>query len=130
MGLNQKGMENVPTIQEKAIRRARRSVTCLPFRKAFYDQVSMKGITSSELVKRKDWQRLVFAPFGQARAEEHFLWMIRIGILRREVDGQGLTNRVRLTPLGQKTIEIWEGEIPRATLQERIKENFRRHRIG
>jgi hypothetical protein len=54
--------------------------------------------------------------------------MIRLGILRREVDGQGLTERVRLTPMGRDLLERLPGEIPRAGLRERIQENFRRHR--
>jgi hypothetical protein len=49
-------------------------------------------------------------------------------VLRREVDGQGLTERVRLTPMGRQLLASWNGEVPRAGLQERIQENFRRHR--
>ncbi len=108
--------------------RAANSLRCLPFRRAFYEEVADRAISSEELCRRQDWQRLVFAPFGPERAEAHFLWMIRLGVLRREVDGQGLTERVRLTPLGREVVALWPGEIPRAGLRERIRENFRRHR--
>ena len=101
---------------------------CLPFRRAFYDHVRETAISSSELCQREDWQRLVFAPFGPERAEGHFNWLIRLGVLRREVDGQGLTQRVRLTPMGRMVVSRWPGEIPRADLRTRIRENFRRHR--
>ena len=37
--------------------------------------------------------------------EKTFLWLIKVGILRREVDGQGLTSKIRLTPLGRKLLE-------------------------
>ena len=70
----------------------------------------------------------MFAPFGVERAEAHFNWLIRLGVLRREVDGQGLTERVRLTPMGRELLASWPGEVPRATLRERIHETFRRHR--
>jgi hypothetical protein len=90
--------------------------------------VGQQPISSSELCQRQDWQTLVFAPFGPQRAEDHFNWLIRLGVLRREVDGQGLTERVRLTPLGRIVIDRWSGEIPRADLRTRIRENFRRHR--
>jgi hypothetical protein len=100
----------------------------LPFKKEFYKEIEGKSISSEELVKRNDWERFVFAPFGINRAEEHFEWMIKLGILRREVDGQGLTNRVKLTPLGKKIVDQWNGEIPRAGIRERIIENFRRHK--
>jgi len=32
-------------------------------------------------------------------------WLIQIGLLRREVDGQGLTDSFRLTPLGRMIID-------------------------
>jgi hypothetical protein len=111
-----------------ALRRATNSLRCLPFRRAFYEEVSEQPISSGELCRREDWARLVFAPFGTERAEAHFRWLIRLGVLRREVDGQGLTERVRLTPMGREVLARWPGEIPRAGLRERIHENFRRHR--
>ncbi|MEI7666312.1 MAG: Npun_F0494 family protein [Synechococcaceae cyanobacterium ELA263] len=108
--------------------RAARSLTCLPFRRAFYEQLSQGAISSGELAARADWPTLLFAPFGIERAEAHFIWLIRLGVLRREVDGQGLTERVRLTPLGRAVISRWPGEIPRAGLRQRIRENLLRHR--
>jgi len=117
-------------VEEKSLKRATQSIRCLPFRKAFYREVSQRAMGSSELVERVDWERMVFAPFGQKRAEEHFDWMIKLGILRREVDGQGLTDKIRLTPLGKKVVAQWQGEIPRANLREKIQENFNRHRRG
>lgn len=86
-------------------------------------------MASDELAQRSDWKELVFAPFGESRAEDHFIWLIRLGVLRREVDGQGLTKRVRLTPFGEEVIRQWVGQIPRAGIRERIYENFIRHRI-
>jgi hypothetical protein len=114
--------------EDKAVIRAQRSITCLPFKKAFYEQIDQCPISGEELCKRQDWQKLVFVEFGPQRAIEHFVWLIKLGILRREVDGQGLTSRVRLTPMGRKIIRSWDGEIPRAGLRERIIENLRRHR--
>jgi hypothetical protein len=108
--------------------RARASLRCLPFRRAFFEEVALRPISSQELCRRPDWSGLVFAPFGVERAEDHFNWLIRLGVLRREVDGQGLTERVRLTPLGRAVLQGWPGEIPRAGLRARIQENFRRHR--
>ena len=111
-----------------ALERAATSLRCLPFRRAFFEEVAQQPISSGELCQRPDWERLVFAPFGPERAEGHFNWLIRLGVLRREVDGQGLTERVRLTPLGRQVLNRWGGEVPRAGLRERIRENFRRHR--
>jgi len=117
-----------PAAEERALRRAARSLRCLPFRRAFYGEVDGQAMAASELCARADWARLVFAPFGVERAEAHFRWLIRLGVLRREVDGQGLTERVRLTPMGRSLLSSWSGEVPRAGLRERIQENFHRHR--
>ena len=37
--------------------------------------------------------------------ENEFLKLIKIGVLRREVDGQGLTAKVRITPIGRKVLD-------------------------
>lgn len=42
---------------------------------------------------------------NEQEVEKSFRWLIRSGILRREVDGQGLTSKIRLTPLGRKLLE-------------------------
>jgi hypothetical protein len=53
-------------------------------------------------------------------------WLIQVGMLRREVDGQGLTDSFRLTPLGLQLIEKWEaagGELAAVSPIDRAK-NF------
>ena len=58
------------------------------------------------------------------------MWLIRVGILRREVDGQGITDSFRLTPLGRNIVNRWQsqtGEIPKATFFDRISNLW--HRI-
>ena len=37
--------------------------------------------------------------------ENEFLRLIKIGVLRREVDVQGLTSKVRITPIGRQVLE-------------------------
>lgn len=113
-------------MEKEAFYRATRSLRCMPFKKKFFKEVQVRGMNKHELCGRKDWETLVFAPFGEERAERHFEWMLRMGILRREVDGQGLTDRFRLTPFGAKVIDQWEEEIPRAGIRERMRESFYR----
>jgi hypothetical protein len=36
------------------------------------------------------------------------LWLIQVGVLRREVDGQGITDSFRLTPLGRQLMEKYQ----------------------
>ena len=115
-------------VQKIAFNRAMRSITCLPFKKFFYEQVDHLSMSAEELCSKQDWEQYVFVSFSKERADEHFNWMIRLGILRREVDGQGLTSRIRLTPLGRKVITTIQGEIHRAGIRERIVENLRRYK--
>lgn len=114
-------------IEKRSFERASRALRCLPFRKKFFEEITHKAMGSKDLCRNVNWEQYVFAPFGVERAESHFRWLIRLGVLRREVDGQGLTDRVRITPLGVEVTNQWEKEIPRAGLRERIQENFRRH---
>jgi hypothetical protein len=53
--------------------------------------------------------------------------LIQLGVLRREVDGQGLTERVRLTPLGRQVLAPWSAEIPRANPGQRLWGWLQRH---
>jgi hypothetical protein len=41
-------------------------------------------------------------------AERELMWLIQVGLLRREVDGQGLTDSFRMTPLGRVLVERWQ----------------------
>ncbi|WP_218081919.1 Npun_F0494 family protein [Anthocerotibacter panamensis] len=39
---------------------------------------------------------------SELAAEDDLMWLIKVGVLRREVDGQGITDRFRLTPMGSE----------------------------
>ncbi|CAK6699686.1 hypothetical protein I1E95_13060 [Synechococcus sp. CBW1107] len=110
----------------RSLERAASALRCLPFRRAFYGLLSGEAISSEELHRRDDQPQFTFTPLSSDGAEGHFIWLIRVGVLRREVDGQGLTERVRLTPMGRELLQRWNGEIPRAALLERIRHGLRR----
>jgi hypothetical protein len=38
------------------------------------------------------------------------MWLIQLGMVRREVDGQGITDSFRLTPLGKQILDKWQGQ--------------------
>jgi hypothetical protein len=114
--------------EQRALRRARHSLRCLPFRRAFYEQLDTQALSSVSLCNSADWARLCLRRLNPSRAEDHFIWLIQLGVLRREVDGQGLTERVRLTPMGRTLLAQWPDEIPAATLLDRLQHGLRRHR--
>jgi hypothetical protein len=105
---------------QQAIKRARQSVRCLPFRLAFYQELEQGALSSTQLAARSDWRRISRRRLSANHTEDLLIWLIQLGVLRREVDGQGLTERVRLTPLGREVLSQWDVEIARASFPRRL----------
>jgi len=112
---------------QRALRRARQALRCLPFRLRFYQDLEQGALSSSQLAARSDWTLLSRRRLRASRAEDHFIWLIQLGVLRREVDGQGLTERVRLTPLGREVLASLGDALPPAGPLLRMGHWFRRH---
>ena len=118
-----------PLLQNKrSLSRASQAMRCLPFRRAFYVEVSDRALSGGELCRRNDLQSLCQGAPTADRVEAHWIWLIQLGVLRREVDGQGLTERVRLTPMGREVLAQWPGEIPGASGPVRLQHWLRRRR--
>jgi len=111
-----------------ALRRARQAVRCLPFKGHFYRELELAALSSSQLAARIDWPQFSRRRLTANQVEELFIWLIRLGVLRREVDGQGLTERVRLTPLGREVLTGWDEQIPTASLMLKLRHWLSRHR--
>jgi hypothetical protein len=114
--------------REHALERARRAVRCLPFRRRFYNELDTSAMSSGQLAARHDWAAISHRPLTAGEAEALFIWLIQLGVLRREVDGQGLTERVRLTPLGRQVLTPWSERIPPAGPASRLRHWLQRHR--
>jgi hypothetical protein len=125
---DQRGENAQPTYDGRSWARANQAMRCLPFRRGFYVRMSEQPIGSRAFCRLPEAAGLCWGSMGPERVEAHFIWLIRLGVLRREVDGQGLTERVRLTPMGRDLLREWPGEIPRAPLAERITHQLRRSR--
>ena len=69
----------------------------------FYKEVKKNGLSAEKVFQMKSkYLSNIFHEVRKTKTiEDDFLWLIKIGVLRREVDGQGLTSKVRLTPLGR-----------------------------
>ncbi|MFM8936752.1 MAG: Npun_F0494 family protein [Vulcanococcus sp.] len=113
---------------QHALRRARQAVRCLPFRLGFYRELEQGALSSSQVASRSDWPQLSHQRLNATGTEDALIWLIQLGVLRREVDGQGLTERVRLTPLGREVLEPWDNGIPAAGPLLRLRHWLRRHR--
>ena len=122
------GEDGTGSTSQRALLRGRLALRCLPFRQAFYRQLESRALGSNDLASSPTDAPWCLPPVGAYEAEGHLIWLIQLGVLRREVDGQGLTERVRLTPLGRQVLEAWPGEIPRANPGQRLWGWLQRHR--
>ncbi|MGB7564390.1 MAG: Npun_F0494 family protein [Prochlorococcaceae cyanobacterium] len=107
--------------------RAWRAMGCLPFRRALYERLAAGGVNAELLSVEEAVPQLLQRSLSRREAEEHLGWLIRLGLIRWEVDGQGLTDRVRLTPMGRQLLHQRPGEIPSAGPLARLRDALRRH---
>jgi hypothetical protein len=96
-----------------SVRRAERAFKCSPFRLALLaamrsHSVSIRQMCESQGVKA-GYSRWALS---ELQAENELMWLIAVGLLRREVDGQGLTDSFRLTPLGRQICYNLEQQSP------------------
>jgi hypothetical protein len=110
-GMNPAESKLTPSIQypRRTLERAERSVRCAPFQMPLFatmgwQSVELRAIASTLGVQN----RYTRSPLSELAVENHLLWLIQVGLLRREVDGQGLTDSFRLTPLGRQLVEKWQ----------------------
>ncbi|NJR50180.1 MAG: hypothetical protein HC780_12040 [Leptolyngbyaceae cyanobacterium CSU_1_3] len=93
----------------KTLDRAARAVRCAPFRLKLYaammtQSISLRTIAGPGGLQNQYSQRSL----TELVAESELLWLMQVGLLRREVDGQGLTDSFRLTPLGRQLVIHWQ----------------------
>jgi len=85
--------------------------------------VALKAIAEAEGIKNA----YLVQSTNFITVENSLLWLIDVGVLRREVDGQGITDSFRLTPLGYEILEKWQSQKnqkPFATWSDRLQNLF------
>lgn len=93
----------------RTVQRAERSLVCSPFQLALFEKmrstsVPVQAIAGNSGVQHNYTKR----PVSELAAENALVWLIQVGLLRREVDGQGITDSFRLTPLGRQIVEQYQ----------------------
>ena len=94
-------------IDQKIFIRAKKGIRNCPF-SLFLFQSLLEGSLSAQNVfqnKSKYLKKEFMFINSSLFIENEFLRLIRIGVLRREVDGQGLTSKVRITPIGRQVLK-------------------------
>jgi hypothetical protein len=94
---------------QRTLARADRAMRCSPFRFQLFSDMVYRSVAlgaiagDAGLHHRYTTQRLT-----ELRTDSELLWLIQVGLLRREVDGQGLTDSFRVTPLGRILVDRWQ----------------------
>ncbi len=112
-------------VDRRSLERASQALRCLPFRHTLFEALATTPLSCGDIASAGDvYSRRCLSA---SVVESHLIWLIKLGVLRREVDGQGLTERVRLTPMGLMVLEHFHGEILPADLISRCHHWLRRH---
>ncbi|NJL37126.1 MAG: hypothetical protein HC840_20910 [Leptolyngbyaceae cyanobacterium RM2_2_4] len=114
----------------RAVERAERAVRCASFQLPLFvvmrqQSVGIKAIAGQPGIQNRYTRR----PLPELVAENDLLWLIQTGLLRREVDGQGLTDSFRLTPLGRQLVEQWQRQgnnLPAPNFLDRLQNAWNR----
>ena len=112
------------TYKPKTIARAKKALSCSPFCLKLFRDMRNQSVPIQKIAGTKGIE-LGYAKVAhsESRTEDKLVWLINVGLLRREVDGQGLTDSFRLTPLGREIVSEWEKQenrIPASSLGDRV----------
>lgn len=91
---------------DKTIARAERALICSPFQVDLFETMRQESVPINAIAQAAGIENnYTHSTLSELAAENYLLWLIQVGVLRREVDGQGITDSFRLTPLGSQLIE-------------------------
>lgn len=100
-----------PSIQypPQTLKRAEQAMRCAPFRLNMFIAMISQSVSLTSIAGNSGVQhQYTMKPLAELTVENELLWLIQVGLLRREVDGQGLTDSFRVTPLGRQLIQKWQ----------------------
>ncbi|NJP11906.1 MAG: hypothetical protein HC866_22550 [Leptolyngbyaceae cyanobacterium RU_5_1] len=93
----------------QTVARAERAMHCAPFRLHLFVTMVQQSVPLKTIAHTTGVQnQYTCKPLSELRVENELLWLIQVGVLRREVDGQGLTDSFRVTPLGRQLADKWQ----------------------
>jgi hypothetical protein len=111
-------------------KRGERALRCSPFQLDLFSTMIKQSVALQEITLTKGQQKgYTYRAISETLAEKELMWLIKVGILRREVDGQGITDSFRLTPLGREIIKQSEKQsldFAKASILDYIINTFNR----
>ena len=94
-------------IDQKIFRRAKKGIRNFPFNIFLFQSLMKESISTQNIFINKSKylnQEFMFINITSF-IEKEFLKLIKIGVLRKKVYGQGLTLKVRITQIGRQVVE-------------------------
>ena len=110
--------------------RAERALRCAPFRLALFRQMQVSSVLLPAIAAESGVQKgFSRRALSENYTERELMWLIQVGLLRREVDGQGITDGFRLTPLAKHILAQYltdQADFPSPTFGDRLKNQLLR----
>ncbi|MDF5714198.1 MAG: hypothetical protein PUP93_09960 [Rhizonema sp. NSF051] len=89
--------------------RAERALMCSPFNLNLFEAMRSHHVALSEITGNSGVKYgYTRSALSELRTDNSLMWLIQVGVLRREVDGQGITDSFRLTPLGYQLVQKFQ----------------------
>jgi len=96
---------------QQTLQRAERALVCSPFNKSLFTAMRSHSVALGEIALNAGVQKgYSKRPLSELAVDNSLVWLIQVGVLRREVDGQGITDSFRLTPLGRQILDQYQGQ--------------------
>ncbi len=122
--------KSVLSYSQPTISRAERALCCSPFNISVFMRMRNESVPIQAIANLNGYQEgYTKRPLTESKVERELMWLIKVGLLRREVDGQGITDSFRLTPLGKQIVEKWESaskSFPTLSWWEKLKNLIQR----
>ena len=130
MTSNQIKQEKTIQYSQSTIKRAEQAFFCSPFQLNLFTIMSSTSVPLPLIAGQTGIEEsYTLNSLSEGHVERELMWLIQVGLLRREVDGQGITDSFRLTPLGRQLIEKWKhqkGYFPTPSWLDRIDNTLNR----
>lgn len=107
---------------QTTLERAERSLICSPFQLSLFKALQTQSIAVSAIALENGVkQGYTKHRLSELACDNALDWLIAVGVLRREVDGQGITDSFRLTPLGNQVLEKFvDTNLPNPSWRDRL----------
>ncbi|MDX2257161.1 MAG: hypothetical protein NW214_16745 [Pseudanabaenaceae cyanobacterium bins.39] len=109
---DQQQVSEFNSVNPEVWERAEIALRCAPFTVKLLADMAKQGVNLRAIAGEDGLKNgYLTRPSNLISAENALLWLIQVGVLRREVDGQGITDSFRLTPMGHLLLQKYQDQV-------------------